>query len=343
MRTSTDNKCVAAIRKLLNDAHLNFEVIIQQDSGRVVDFMVRIPGIESTLSVNCHSALAPNQVKQVITYINNANARDSHLALCVPKLTWSLLDKCRELEVAVFDHEGNAYVNLPGLYIERLRPSRSPGIEPSSGTVFTAKAGRLLRALFKRYPHDSVRANLARETELTPGYVSILIARLIKQEYVSDRMGLIYLDDPEKLLDDWLAHYRFDRHQKYFCALSANTYEQGIEKLGKNLSDAGVRYAWTGWTGAQLRAPYATPTQYMAYVSHPPENLEGVFPVEGQGNVVLLVPQDEGVFQFTTSTNLGDVVSDPQLYIDLCRMPGRAQEQADALRNRCLNFARMVR
>lgn len=139
-----------------------------------------------------------------------------------------------------------------------------------------------------------------RETELSAGYVSTLTKRLIGQGYVSDRLGLLYLDDPERLLNDWLAHYRFDRHRKLNFAISAGTYEEGIEKLGA-LHGSGVSFAWTGWTGAHLRAPYATPTLYMAYVAQEPKKLKDVFPVEKQGNVALYVPQDEARFNSPTS------------------------------------------
>ncbi len=337
------NKRAEDILMSLRNAGIVGQTTVSQAPDCAMDFEILLPSLDAILAVGCHSALAPNQVSPIVEPMRRMAKRGTHPALCVPRLTWSLLDACKEADVAIFDHDGNAFVRLPGLYIERLRPIRQAGMEPASGTVFTAKASRLLRAMLKKYPGDFMRADLARETGLNPGYVSTLTARLIKQQYVSNRSGQLHLDDPERLLDDWLAHYRFDRHRRHAFALSANTYEEGIAKLVTQLQGAGIRYAWTGWSGAQLRASYATPTLYMAYVSEPPKGLKGLFPVGKEGNVLLLVPHEEGVFQFTTATNAGPVVSDAQLYIDLCRMPGRAREQADALRHQCLNFARMSR
>lgn len=308
------------------------------EKGR--DLEIALPAVEDTLLIEYHSGLAPYQVPAVLAQLRKRAKPGQRLGLCVRKLTWSLLDKCRESKVAVFDLEGNAYLRLPGVYIERLRPSQASEPAPSSGTVFTAKASRVVRAFLNRYPYDWRQVQLVRETGLSAGYMSTLLKRLTSQGYVRDRQGLLYLDDPERLLNDWLAHYRFDRHRKLNYAISAGSYEEGVEKLGAALRGSGESFVWTGWTGAHLRAPYATPTLYMAYVAQEPKKLKDVFPVEKQGNVALYVPQDEGVFQFTNESAAGAVVSDAQLYLDLCRMPGRAKEQAEALRHARLDFAR---
>ncbi len=232
---------------------------------------------------------------------------------------------------------------MPGLYIERFRPVPSKTPEPSAGTVFTAKASRIVRAFLYGYPQkDWTRAELTRVTQLSAGYVSTLVKRLIEQQYVTDRFELLYLDDPEQLLDDWRAHYRFDRHKRTYYAMNARTYDEGIEKLHQALHTSGVEFAWTGWTGAYLRAPYAIPETYMAYVSKPLTDSDTVFQVDKSGNVVLLAAHDDGVFQFVTQSTRGNIVSDAQLYLDLSRMPGRAFEQADALRQMHLDFARMT-
>ena len=76
---------------------------------------------------------------------------------------------------------------------------------------------------------------MVRKTGLSAGYVSTLVKRLVGQGYASDRLGLLYLDDPERMLNDWLAHYRFDRHKKLSYAISASSYEDGIKKLGNEL------------------------------------------------------------------------------------------------------------
>jgi hypothetical protein len=77
----------------------------------------------------------------------------------------------------------------------------------------------------------------------------------------------------------------------------------------------------------------------MAYVNKIPDELNTMFPVNDGWNVILYLPQDEGVFQFTTESKYGYVVSDAQLYVDLSKMPGRAGEQAVFLKEHKFNWA----
>jgi hypothetical protein len=242
----------------------------------------------------------------------------------------------------VFDFDGNAYLRLPGVFIDRYRPTQYPQRQAAAGTVFTAKASRVVRALLARYPNDFTQARLVNDTGLSRGYISILVARLINDGYVSKSMDLLYLEQPDRLLDDWVAHYRFDRHRKLQYAVVMNNYEQGLQRISEQLRANDMQYAFTAWSGAFLRAPYASPDVLTAYVEKEPQLLEQIFPVEKQGNVLLLVPQDEGVFRDTTQSKLGPVASDAQIYVDLCKMSGRAKEQADALRHERLNFGRRL-
>jgi len=338
MKSNVKENVKKSVQRALNESGVSPTIRMSAENN-VLALEITLPAIDETLLIEYHPGLAPYQVTSVLAHLRKRAKPGQNLGLCVRKLTWSLLDKCRESKVAVFDLEGNAYLRLPGVYIERLRPSQASQPAPSSGTVFTAKASRVVRAFLNRYPNDWVQAQLVRTTGLSAGYVSTLIKRLTGQGYVGNRLGLLYLDDPERLLNDWLAHYRFDRHRKLNYAISAGSYDEGVAKLGNALRGSGISFAWTGWTGAHMRAPYATPTLYMAYVAREPKKLKDVFPVEKQGNVALYVPQDEGVFQFTNESAAGAVVSDAQLYLDLCRMPGRAKEQAEAIRHARLDFA----
>jgi hypothetical protein len=121
------------------------------------------------------------------------------------------------------------------------------------------------------------------------------------------------------------------------------TYDQGVRKLAAELGRCRIAFAHAGWTGAFLRAPHGVSSVLTAYVDRWPSAGETklIHPVESEGNVILLLPHDEGVFQFTTDCGeQGSVVSDAQLYVDLVKMPGRAREQADALRERRLDFSK---
>ena len=340
----TEDRVFEVISRILSEAQVGFERIVQPPIDRGPDLELRLRDIDKTLQIEYRGALAPRQVRHALERRQTLVDPQYYRVFCVRRLSRSLLDACKEAGIGIFDFDGNAYLKLPGLYVERIRPAPSSLPEPSSGTIFTAKATRIVRALLYGYPEkDWTRAKLTLATRLSAGFVSTRVRQLIAQGYVSDTLDLLYLDDPERLLDDWLAHYRFDRHQRAPYAMNARTYVEGIEKLRHALEAAGAEFAWTGWTGAHLRAAYAIPETFMAYVSQLPPACDALFPVEKNGNVVLFTAHDDGVFQFNTSSNQGNIVSDAQLYLDLCRMPGRAGEQADALRHMRLDFARMTR
>jgi hypothetical protein len=316
--------CVLVLEAKEKDSTFDAEVVLKESGAR--------------LCLDYHPALAPIQFNTVAGRLLAALPKGTQGGLVVRRLSLTLLDACKARGLCCFGLDGNAYVRMPGVYVERYRPAAEAQRVPSAGTCFTAKASRLVRAFFARYPHDSMQAELAKSTGLSRGYVSILVGRLVNDGYVSNNMDLVYLVEPDRLLDAWAAHYRFDRHARSYWALTMNTYEQGLEKLAGALQAQGVTYAHTGWSGAYLRAPYTSTDTLMAYVNKVPESLAGVYRTEKQGNVILIVPQDEGVFQFANPSDYGAVVSDAQLYIDLSRMPGRAREQADALRHERLNF-----
>jgi hypothetical protein len=327
-----------AVRKLLTDAGVRFSLALPTrtgSSGR--GFEVRFPKADLTMFFGYHPALAPAQVKTISQGLRAQAAPQSKLGIVVQRLSSALLDACKEEGIAACDLHGNAWLRLPNIYIERWRAVRGEQ-RASSGTVFTAKASRIVRAFLAHYPHDWSQSRLAHETEVSKGYVSTLVSRMVKHGYVSNRVGLLYLEEPDRLLDDWLAHYRFDRHRKRHYTVSMRDYEEGLGKVSRQLSGEGVSFSFTGWTGAYLRAAHVSPPAIMAYVDVFPEGSGVLFPVEKSGTLVLMQPHDVGVSQFTNKSEFGNVVSDAQLYLDLCRMPGRAREQADALRYRRLKF-----
>lgn len=330
-------KALQILRALMDEAGVPCQVC---SVGSTQTARLRL-GNGASLYMGYFPGLALFQLPAVrMQLLRDADDTD-HVGLCVGQITLSLLEACKADNLALFDLQGNAYVKVPGLYIERIRPRQKLATEATSGTVFTAKASRVVRVLLKHYRSFQRQSNLVKSTGLSPGYVSTLCKRLVAHGYLADNFGELRLIDPDQLLDDWLAHYRIDRHHRMRYAISARTYEEGLQKLHDVLQGAQIQFAWTGWSGGQIRAPFSIPSVYNAYVSAPPGDRPGLFPAgQGEGNVSLYIPQDEGVFQCTTDTAYGPVVSDEQLYLDLRRIPGRGKEQADAVRHRRLNYTR---
>jgi hypothetical protein len=221
--------------------------------------------------------------------------------------------------------------------MERYRKNKVIRSSGTSGTVFTAKAARIVRALLAYPQNEWTHSEIVEKTKVSPGYASIQIDKMKNEGYILKSNNQIKLTDPDRLLDDWKKAYRFDRYRSRQCyAINTSSYENGLKKITESFKKEGIKFAFTGWSGAAIRAPYGTTKLFTVYVDSFPVDSKIMFKVENEGNVILYIPQDEGVFQFLTASEYGAVVSDAQLYVDLSKMPGRAEEQAEHLREKSL-------
>jgi len=271
----------------------------------------------------------------------STDARGRRLLFLVPHLTPGMLDECRKAGVCAADSDGNILLAVPGLYVEHYRQKPRTSRPSLTGSVFTARSSRLVRALLAKYPCACRQTELVEWTGVSPGYVSTRIKTLEGDGYVRRDGEKVRLTEPDRLLTDWARSYRFDRHLRLRYAISMASYEQGLDKVKAEMDRLGLRCAFTGWSAAYLAAPFGEPENIMAYVSGRPDprQLRFLHPVDDGGDVVLLIPHDEGVFQFAVDLpGKPLLVSYAQLYVDLTRMSGRAPEQADVVRKKCLTF-----
>jgi len=313
------------------------ELVAVPSSGGAV---MPLASLNRRILIHATTAAYPKDIDALVH--RRLPSQDSVLLLIVRRISRPSFERCRQSGLCVLDLEGSAYLKLPGVYVERYTESKPQARPRVAGTVFTAASSRIVRALLADPRRVWTQPELAWATQISAGYVSTRVRLLLEQGYVRSRAGAISLADPGRLLDDWGTFYRFDRHRQHRFALSMANYEQGIGKLTAELRRCGVAFAYTGWTGAFLRSPYGIPTVLMAYVDRlpPSDDTKTLHPVQSEANLVLLLPHDEGVFQFTQDCgDQGWVVSDAQLYVDLMKMPGRAREQADALRQQRLDYS----
>ncbi len=257
----------------------------------------------------------------------------------VQRISRKQFEWARNNGIAVIDAKGNGVVSLPGFHMEVMSELEKKDRIPSGGTPFTKKASRIVRALLSKKQKAWSQSELVHNTRLTQAYVSIVLKMLVKEGYIAVQNRCITLLDDSRLLDEWTAHYRFDRHKQKQYAFNASSYDDGLVKIGELLKNREIQYAFTGWSGSHLRAPYGIAPLWMAYIEKDIQKPEeyGFYPVVEGGNLVLLAPQDSGVFQFTNQVNGLNIVSDAQVYVDLKKMPGRAGEQADMIRQKYLS------
>jgi hypothetical protein len=314
------------------------------------DSIIELPGERVTLYLEVKDSLHPYQVKQIVERHPQRMQREDGtnkdvLLILVRDLTRSTLDRCVESGLCVLTEDGNGYIRFPRFLYHRFVPAKSRRRSSSGpGSIFSPKASRLVRAMLARYPEPWAQSALVEEVGVSPGYVSSVVMKMLDADYVRRDKNRLRVVNPDRLLDDWAARYRFDRHNRYRFAISMGEYGQGLRKFEQEMQRHGIRHALSGWSAAYLRAPYGSPDSIVAYVDRPlaSQAIRSLHEVEGRGNVLVLVPQDEGVFQFGRDTEFGYVVSDVQCYIDLLNLPGRASEQAEVLREKQLAFKGMI-
>jgi hypothetical protein len=309
-----------------------------KDAAAGNNSMLKIPGLGKVLDIRWKS-----QVNNAVlsTLANTAGKSSRNVTvIATGTLARALFERCRDKGLPVIDSHGNGCIHIPGFWYEHFVAPEQKKRVPVAGTPFPKKASRLVRAFLVEPSRKWSRADLIKVTGLSQGYVSKCLELLFKEGYIGDSGDFIQLREPDRLLDDWTSYYRFDRHAPFRYAFSYSNYENGLEKLGKALAEDGILYAYTGWSGAYLRAAYTIPTNIMVYVSKIPENPEqlGLYTVGHGENCILIEPQDEGVLQFSQEINGMKVVCNPQLYLDLRRMPGRALDQAEVIRRKFLHW-----
>ena len=213
-----------------------------------------------------------------------------------------------------------------------LRPS------PTEHTVFVGRGSRLCRIFLANPTREWRQSELAQASGLNKGYVSILMKKLIQEQYIW-RSGYNYsIVDFNRFMDDWVRVYHFSRFKaSQYYAVAGKNYNEYVMKVAEIMHSHNTQFAFTGWTAAALRAAYMEPPLVMAYVSDLPKDTTNLFSVESKGNVFLAVPSDMGRLQQLQTVDGLPLVCDVQAYLDLSKMPGRAIDQAAHYREKLLS------
>ena len=275
--------------------------------------------------------------------------------VCIPVLAspWvspRMAELCLEAGWSWFDLAGNHRIEVPGLL--RLQHSGSPAVHARprpAVNLGTPEAGRVIRTLL--LPAHAGRRWTQREVmclcrpNVSLGLVNKVVRYLRDEAFLEvGADGGFRLRDPRKLLFVWRDAYRFDRHERrgYFTLLQGNRQRQALAELGAR---SGGFAAYAAFSAAELQAPHVRQPKTWLYVRSRElslfEALVEAKRVDSGENLVVLLPDDEGVFQ-PDDDGTPDVGRLPatnaiQTYVDLCHCGGRGEEAAEALLNQRLN------
>jgi hypothetical protein len=320
-------------------------------AGFDLDVTADLPvGGQVRFAVLCRSELRPGVFQQWAA--RKAAGRERVLGL--PVVSPRLAALCVEHGWSWFDLAGNHRFNVQGL----LRMERS-GLAPVMrrerpvANLGTPEAGRLLRALLTpenaglNWTQLHLMRHFAELAEPVPGpslgLVNKVVRHLRDEGYLEvGKSGRFRVVEPLAMLTAWRQAYRFDQQgrQGYFSLLKGERLREAL----MGLAATGNRAAYAAFSAADFQAPNVRQLRTWLYLA---PGLEAEFcrrleakPVDTGENLMVLWPEDEGVFYQCDQVAGRMAATNPvQTYVDLCHCGGRGEEAAAAVLEQCLKPA----
>lgn len=293
--------------------------------------------------IECKSSGEPSVLRRSAAWLHNLVANDTYdYALIVaPFVSRDGAEICRDLGVGFIDRSGNCLLTLNGLYIERTGNPNKFKKPREIQSLFSPKSSRIVRCLLSDPKRSWTLKGLATETGVSIGLIHRIATGLENAFFAKKELRSFTLEDPSRLLEAWRDEYyrRTPRWTRYI--FHSPIINEALTKLKTAANRHGVRYAFTGPSGASLISSYLTPTTVHLYVDVLREEFleeTKADQVSSEGNLLIRVVEQENEFIGSRQVRGFYIVSDLQLYLDLWAMGGRGQEAAEELRRDRLHF-----
>lgn len=240
------------------------------------------------------------------------------------------------------DLSGNCYLAFENVLIEKEgKPNARPSTRPLK-SLFAPRATRVTRVLLVDPERAWRLEELARAAEVSLGHAHNVVKRLDHLAWVvRDDRHRIHLAKPADLLETWSESYSYRQNEVAAYFSPERITRRLMAELARQATAEARRYAFTLHSGAVLVAPNIRFPVIHCYLEGAPDPLAralGLRPGEGEGNVHLLTPYDQGVFYGRLEKSGLPVVCLPQLYVDLRRYERRGREQAEYLRREAMGY-----
>jgi hypothetical protein len=319
-------------------------------------------GGRAELWVDCHADPRPSQFPYAAFQQGfDSNKKRAFIRVPVfaaPYISPRMAEVCWKHNWSWFDLAGNCRLSVPGaLYIERTGFESVHARPRPTANLSTPEAARIIRALLA--PANARKVWTQRDlalhfhelqmTEPSLGLVNKVVQHLRNEAFIKEHeAGGFLLRDPLGLLVAWRAAYRFDRHlrRSYFTLWQGRQLEARLFSLQLELRSRvpGGRAAYAAFSAAEFQAPHVRQPRTWLYVnSEAEEKFREVMeakPVDSGENLVVLIPEDDGVFypsgdseedKFGNRIQRLACTNPVQTYVDLCHSGGRGEEAAEAL------------
>ncbi len=309
-------------------------------------------GSKAILCVEIRKDLRPSEFRRFAdnAFPYPADAKAMVRVLGLPSVSTRMAEMCAEHGWSWFDLAGNCCLDVPGL----MRIQRT-GLPPvyrrprPRANIGTPEAGRVIRALLhpdhaamrwtQRYMVEHFGDIKRPVPQPSLGLVNKVIRHLREEAFVEELPDSGFrVCDPLKLLYAWRDAYRFNRHERrnYFTLLQGKQLHDALAKLD---AFSGGFTAYASFSAAEIQAPHVRQPKTWLYVAEKElprfEKIVEAKLVESGENLVVLIPDDEGVFYLGDGGMIGDnrmaCTCVVQTYVDLWHSGGRGREAADAI------------
>lgn len=249
---------------------------------------------------------------------------------------------CRKERVSYIDTLGNIGIFLKdGFILKEGKESRKKERRELK-FLFSPKSTRIIRIILENPAKRWLLQELVSTAKVSLGQAYNVVKKLIDEEYLERAKEGIKLSKPSELLERWNSAYSLTEMNKIESFyLSENVYETLIKRLASIAEKENYSYAFTLFAGTNFIIPYVRTPHVHLYLLGDTEEFAkkaNLKPVTSGGNVHLISPYDEGIFNPIQKIERVKVVGNIQLYLDLLNYPARGKEQAEVLREKVIGF-----
>jgi len=310
------------------------EKLTNAESGP--DFVLRLNTHygKKIIVVEVQSSGQPRLARIIINKISSAaDYPDSYAVFVAPFISNNTSVLLREHGMGYVDLAGNCFISFHGVHIHKKGRANPFLTKRRLGSLYEAKASRVIRVLLSDPRRPWQLKTLAKEAQISLGHAHNVKQELADREWIKAEPHGIRLVEPTALLKDWSEHYNYlqNKSHHFYSLCSPSELEHNMAHACREL---GIRYALSAFSGAARVAPFVRYHRITAYVDRNVAELAKrlkLKQVTSGENVTLLIPYDLGVFYDSREIECVRIASPIQIYLDLIASPGRGEEAAGFL------------
>jgi hypothetical protein len=323
---------------------------------RKIDAQINLKAADKQfiLLIEFKKSIYPRDAREVLWRINQlrsyAQPRDRNRValLAAESISPGAKELLKSENVGYFDSGGSLFIPAPGAYVYIEKPPPETLAKPIRA-LFKGKRSQVLHALLHRRSEWFGVHGLAELAKVSPATASETLTALERFDWLASRgqgpSKARRLAEPSALLDEWRKQAIAARElpfRRYY--VPATNPEALTNRIAQVLGVHDLEYVITQEAAAQLYAPFLSTISRVSCRIAPGRaadaaisELDARVVTEG-GNFTIIETRSPGEFLFKERVGSVWLANPIQVYLDLLRSEGRAQEMAEHLRRKRIGF-----